>query len=405
MKKVILLLFLIFVCRSAFAADVLINEFAVEPAQSVELINNTSETVDVSNWYIDDSGGTTYFTIPSSSLLYPNSCLVFSGEFNLNKSSADTIRLFNNTFPPTNVSAVLIDSFAYSSSPGIGISHLRQPDKSGSWITVISSFGKLNQSGENCLFTPTETPTTVPTPTTIPSEEPTSAPAFSYPNIYISEVMVAPESGQSEWVEFYNGNDSAATLANWYVDDEENAGASPKSFSLTIPTKGYASFELSTSMFNNDADSVRLLDTQKSPKDSLEYTSSTKGKTLGRISFEDDKFCLQEPTKGQENGSCIEETPTPEKEETEALETASSAAAPNDRSSASKSASARKEKPAGLNPPTNPPNSTGSVLGEQNEAFTLSGAQSLLGKPFSFISFSYSLLTIISILLRMRFNA
>lgn len=406
MKKVLFIATLMLFVRNVYAAgNVLVNEFAIEPSQSIELINNTTEMVDISSWYIDDSGGTTYFTIPSGSLLYPNSCLVFSGEFNLNKSSADTIRLFNNAFPPTSASAVQIDSFAYSSSPGIGISHLRQPDKSGSWTTETSSFGKLNQSGENCLFTPTATPTAVPTPTIIPSEEPTAAPAFSYPNIYISEVMVAPESGQAEWVELYNGNDSAATLTNWYIDDEENAGASPKSFSLTIPAKGYSSLELAASIFNNDGDSVRLLDAQKLPKDSLEYTSSTKGETLGRISFEDDKFCLQEPTKGQENESCLEETLTPEEEETEAIETVSSAVADTKVSLASKSASARKGKPASLNTQISPPTPTGSVLGEQNESFTLQETRPPLGKPLSFLSFSYSLLTIAAVFLRMRFNA
>ncbi len=398
MKKVFVILLLFFICGKVYAeSEVLINEFVIEPAQSVELINNTNETVDISNWYIDDSGGTTYFTIPSNSLLYPDSCLVFSGDFNLNKSSTDTIRLFDNAASPTGTSAKLIDSFTYNSSPGTGISYLRLPDKNNNWVTGASSLGKFNQIDENCLFipTPTITPTSIPTPT--PTEEPTSTPIISYNNIYISEVMIAPESGNKEWVELYNDNDYSVSLEKWYIDDEENAGASPKSFSLTLSAKSYVTFDLPVSIFNNDGDSVRLLDPQKLAKDSLEYNSSSKGKTLGRISFEEDEFCVQEPTKGQENASCIEANSTPTEAATE--ETGASLTLTITPVKGKLASNMQLQVPTGgvIDP-------TGSVLSSSTPTLSTNQPAAGLVKQFSFLSFTYSLLTIASVLLKMKLN-
>jgi hypothetical protein len=292
-----------------------------------------------------------------------------------------------------------MDSFTYNSTPGIGMSYFRLPDKSLSWTSGISSLGKFNQTGENCLVIPTATPTNSLIPTPVVSLEPTSILSTSYDNIYLSEVMVAPASGDKEWIELYNDNDFTVFLEKWFIDDEENAGASPKTFSLTIPAKSYATFDLSTSVFNNDGDSVRLLDWQKQLKDSFEYSTSSKGKSLGRLSFDDDLFCIQESTKGRENEGCLQASPIPAAVSSGDVEITPPVTSP----------------PAVLNLDPNliplktatgsVPNPTGSVLG-----FSLSDTDQAYSKPnlirpFSFISCSYSLLTIASILLKMKFNA
>jgi hypothetical protein len=138
------------------------------------------------------------------------------------------------------------------------------------------------------------TPTPTPTPTPI-----------SYSSIYLSEVMVYPLSGEKEWAEIYNDNDFLVNLDNWYIDDIENAGATEKKFSLTVGPKSYAVIEFSSAIFNNDDDQVRLLDFNKIEKDSFEYSQSMAGKSWGRVDFNSDFWCLQEPTKGRMNGSCL----------------------------------------------------------------------------------------------------
>lgn len=291
--------------------NIKINEFAIDQSpQEVEIINTASESANISNWYIDDSGGTTYYTVPQNTVLYGNSCLVFTGEFNLNKSTADMVRLFDNTALPTATNASLIDSYAYKSSPGAGKSYARNPDGSDNWTTNISTLGQYNETGINCIITPTQTPspTDIPSPTNI-SYSASSTPPISYNNIFISEVMVYPLSGENEWIELFNKNNFSVSLHDWYFDDVENSGTTPKQFSLDLPAFGYGVYELSSSIFNNDQDNVRLLDFNKTQKDGFEYVSPIQNKTLGRISWNEDIFCNQDPSKGATNNSCINTTP------------------------------------------------------------------------------------------------
>ncbi|MEK7097112.1 MAG: lamin tail domain-containing protein, partial [Patescibacteria group bacterium] len=295
MKKIIFIFFILttfYLILNTFPvfaqSKISINEFLIDPQpQSVEIFNSGTQSADISDWIIDDSGGTTFYTIPNDSIVFPNQCLVFSGDFNLNKSSADTIKLINS-------SQQLIDSFSYKSSSGSGISYFRQPDATDSWATGSATLGFYNSSTEQtCLFptlTPSPTITLIPTltPTPIASPEPTAEAGTtatstpqSYDNIYLSEVMVNPTTGEKEWVEIFNNNDFSVILNGWYIDDLENSGSSSKIFSLEISRKSYAVFNLTSSMFNNDGDSVLLLDSNKNLKDDFEYSKSEQGKTLG----------------------------------------------------------------------------------------------------------------------------
>ena len=317
----IIFLFFLFFLKS-IEAKVLINEFLIEPTpQQVEIINIGTESANLSGWIIDDDGeSSATFTIPDNSIIYPGSCLIFSGNFYLNAKKADTIRLFDNQNN-------LIDSFSYRLSFGQGISYQRIPDGENSWSTQSASLGLFNSSLTSCIITPTPsffptqtptisqspTPTISPTSYSSPTSNPIPTPTFalvSYQNIYLSEIYPNPKTGENEWVEIYNDNSFIIELNNWYIDDVEDSGASPKKFSLTIEPKSYAVIEFSSAIFNNDGDSVRLLDFEKKEKDSFEYKNSQKGKSFARISFETDEFCLQEPSKNQKNNSCLNPTPT-----------------------------------------------------------------------------------------------
>src|SRR3989339_759810 len=136
MKKIIFAIFILttlYFILNTFPvlaqSKILINEFLIDPQpQSVEIFNSGTESADISDWIIDDSGGTTFYTIPKNNIIFPNQCLIFSGDFNLNKTSSDTVRLINN-------SQQLIDYFSYKSSSGSGISFFRFPDGSDIWAT------------------------------------------------------------------------------------------------------------------------------------------------------------------------------------------------------------------------------------------------------------------------------
>ncbi len=164
-----------FVPQEVFAADIVINEFLVDPSsqQWVELYNIGSSPLDIGGWFIDDSGGSEKFVIPSGTIISPHEFKVFeSSYFNLNTSTSDVLQLLNGT--------TVIDSYAYEISPGVNATFGRNTDGLGGWVIFNSpSKGSSNNSS---IPAPTVTPTiipptltTLPTPTIKPSSTPKPA--------------------------------------------------------------------------------------------------------------------------------------------------------------------------------------------------------------------------------------
>jgi len=403
-----LLMVIIFICSQKIYASVVLNEVAIQPNQVVELYNTASASADISSWYIDDAGGTTYFTVPQQTTLLPQSCMLFNADFNFNKTSADSIRLFDNTAPPTSTSAKLVEQYSYTKAPDANYSFSKKKDGGMEWQTISSSLGLLNESLQSCIPSPTPTlvPTNIPSPmplpptaTPLPTQASSPTPIQNIQNIYISEVYPYPLSGEQEWVELYNANDSQIFLDHWYIDDVENGGSAPKSFSLTLDPHSYNTIALTSSMFNNDGDSVRLLDSLKIEKDSTEYGSISQGKSWGRISFSDDTFCEQEPTKNSINSACIK---------------ISSPIVSTSLTSSSLMALPKKTPTDKISIPVQQLQKTGiqttkqSTIPFPSQGAVLAAETSQNNPPsptpyLSFISFSYSLLTIVSICIKMRY--
>gem|GEM_PF-1485115 len=283
--------------NSAFG-QIVINEFQIEPEQSIELYNPSTETIDLGSWVLDDSGGTTFYTLPVNSLISPLSCLVFTANFNLNRTSSDLVRLFNPQ-------QVLVDSHAYDQSPGLGHSWQRIPQGEDSWQSGESTLAKNNTTGESCLALSETSPTLTPIPTFLtPSEIPPSLTPTPIGKIYLNEALVNPEDGP-EWVEIYNQNDFVVELLDLYLDDSENSGSTPKKFSLKLAPQSYAIIEL-TAVFNNDCDSVRLLNSQKQEIDSFEYANSEKGESYSRQALNEGVWCKTLPSPERANNPCLE---------------------------------------------------------------------------------------------------
>jgi len=408
----------IFLVISSFnvSASVVLNEVAIQPNQIVELYNNASESADISSWYIDDAGGTTYFTIPSQTILPPQSCLIFNGDFNFNKSSADVVRLFDNSNPPTTSSARLIESYSYLKAPDTNYSFSKIIDGGVEWQTASSSLGLSNISLSSCIPTPTPTPS--PTETPIPTPTPTNSPTPTFPtstpyppqpttynlvdyqNIYISEVYPYPNPDEDEWIELYNDNDTQVNLTHWYIDDGENTGSAPKSFSLIIEPYSYAAVDISSSLFNNSGDVTRLLNTNKIEKDSMEYGKISQEKSIARISFSEDLYCEQEPSKNAANSSCISEPtlPLPTQKTQSAVKPTQKTPIPTKKMSIQTQTQFKTNSynsPALAAPLPTP---EGEVLGIEIQT-----TQPPSPTPYlSFVSGSYSLLTIVSVFIKMK---
>lgn len=391
----LLAVILFLICPRVVEGDVLINEFSPETVpQTVELVNTSSQSADISGWYIDDDGGSTYYTVAPETIIFPQSCILLSGSFNLNKATADTVRLFNNIYPPTASGAQTLDSFSYKTSPGIGNSYARIPDMTGDWTATSSSFGMTNIGSKPCLIQPTPTPALSPTPVEQTQSSFSSSTQSEINNIWISEVLCFPEAGSPEWVELYNNNDTAVSLSGWFIDDGANVGSSPKKITLFINPYSYASVEMTSSLFNNDKDSVRLLDPQMLERDGFEYANPKQGTSLSRISWDNDEFCITAPTRNLANALCTEKPGlTPHQ--------------PSSSSSSSrsfKSVSASTINKTAISSYTQN-NSPSSVLGVFTDNVSYMSTPDKPPSPIphlSFLSISYSILTITSVLIKIR---
>jgi|GEM_PF-1189712 len=425
----ICLFYFLIITHNIYAStNIVINEFSSSTSNNdwIELYNPTNIDIDIIGLTIQDTTSSSKeakFHEFEQSTIVPSFgfCIVNCG--NRLNSDGDRIRLLYkeeviDCVSYGNGNGVFCKDFADLGSPLGNLTGSRKPDGSDNWAFNQPTQGYSNltdtEPSEKKLCyvpTPVPSPTPLPTPTSIPditptavatiTSEPTHLNLLSYDNIYISEVMVNPQTGESEWVELYNANDFNVVLTNWYIDDIENGGSSPKQFSLEIGPKSYNSFNLASSMFNNDSDSVRLLDFNKSLKDDFEYSFSEKGKTLARTSFENDEFCLQEQTKGVSNGQCLDPTAKPTPKPTSTTNITSTKTAPT-----AKPLAYEKENSKASNIPfitnsnyffSSQEQKMGEVLGvmERKNNHYLPLLRSL-----TFASFAFSLLTILSFSLR-----
>lgn len=392
---IVILLFVIFLSDDVLAS-LKINEIYPAPSSGefewVEIYNDGTDSVNLTSYFLEDSANKQIRFL--SSTIDPQGFVTATSSSILN-NDGDTVNLKNNQ-------EEILDFVNYSEKFGSEKSFARCPDGSGSWF-ILNQISKNNSNNSACQsLTPTGSPEItdvfLPTPILVPQ---------TYNNIYLSEVMVQPKSGLNEWFEIYNDNDFEVNLNNWYIDDLENSGSTPKQFSFTIPAKNYSSSDHASSMFNNDGDSVRLLDFAQNEIDSFQYQSSEKGKTLGRINFSDDTFCLQNPSKGTANNSCINPTSSL-KSSPSPVTTLSKTPTPGLSPTGKAKLTTSLKKPAGYLLINQEETGSDDNSSEETEVLGISSEnktkvnQRVLVSSLSFASFSYSLLTIISILIKLK---
>lgn len=405
-------------------AEVKINEIFSKPSPGVdwvEFYNDSNEPIDLSTYSLTDVAGN---KITFSCLINPKGFITIDWQNNLN-NNGDTIKLKNGeaivdcvSYGDGANSSCEEQAFNRLPAPGYNQSLARIKDGDNVWVATSTSTknepndGSSKDSNAICV-NPTPSPTQTPSLTSIPTITPTITPTselilVSYENIYLSEAMVYPSSGENEWVEIYNDNDFAVFLTNWYLDDIENAGSTPKIFSLEIAPKSYGVFEIPSSIFNNSGDSVRLLDFNKSQKDSFEYSNAQQGKTYGRVSFDSDDFCLQEPSKGLPNNNCLNPTATPTPKPTPSPTPFLTQKEPTTtvslQSSKREISMIRMIKPRQITSTISHSFTPSKVLGASAEE--KSARKNKLNTPLlnslCFLSFSYSLLTFVSLILKIR---
>lgn len=140
--------------------------------------------------------------------------------------------------------------------------------------------------------------------------------------ILINEFVANANSGENEWVEFYNPD--AIDISSYWIDDDANfsvdSGNSTKRSISSVDTSNsnFPVFTLSSAIFNNTCDTacdyVVLFSSDGSTIDQYQYTSdqiSQKGKSIGRSPDGSSNWViLASITKGSSN-STSEPTATP----------------------------------------------------------------------------------------------
>jgi len=407
MDKLLIFLILLlgcFILPDSIYAALKINEIYPAPpageAEWIEVYNDGEETINLSSYTLTDYTGKQIKF--SSTGIDPQSFSLATSSSVLN-NDGDTVYLKNSL-------GEILHSVTYSENINSDKSNINCPDGSDSWF--ISTLITENSSNAPACLALTSVPSSPSTLTATFSQTPppsSSIPLQTYTNIYLSEVMVDPDSNNHEWIEIFNNNDHQVSMTNWFIDDDENSGSAPKKFSLFLDSNAYGVIELSNSIFNNSGDSVRLLDFEQKVIDSFEYGNSEKGKSLGRISFSEDNFCLQIPSYEKSNGACLNPT-----HEVSSLQ--STSVPLNFTLALTPSLSPGKTffslnstiypylsqiRPIENKSTTKNDNILGAV--SQNNDNKITEAHHLISS-LTFVSFSYSFISIISVLLKLKFR-
>ncbi|OGY25335.1 MAG: hypothetical protein A2Z24_00660 [Candidatus Woykebacteria bacterium RBG_16_44_10] len=243
--------------------NVVINEIYPHPSTGssewIELYNNSSNNIDLSNWKIIDltsSGGESVTTITSGTI---EAFRFFVFEFTTAKLNNDgdivTLKDSSNT---------VIDSFSYNSSE-TDRSFARIPDGTGSWTA-----GQTPTKGAS-NGTPPSGDETVPPPAT--------------GNIVLTEFMPNPDGG-NEWAEVFNPQDSEIDIGGWKIDDIEGASSPfPIPAGTKIATRAYLIFSFSGSgKLNNSGDTIRLLNPDGQVVETYSFGETTKGVSFAKDS-------------------------------------------------------------------------------------------------------------------------
>lgn len=393
---IVILSLIIFLADDAFAL-LKINEIYPAPSSGeyewIEIYNDGTKDVDLTSYFLTDEANKTIKF--QSSSINPQSFAIATSSSILN-NDGDTVYLKKNQ-------EEIIDFVKYTEKLSANDSFAKCPDGSDSWF-IVNNISKNFSNVPACQrLSPTASPqiTDDSLPTPIPTPQ-------SYDSIFLTEVMVAPENGNNEWIEIFNDNGFQVILTDWYIDDLENAGSTPKKFSLTIAAKSYGIYELTSSIFNNDGDSVMLLSSKQEIKDSFQYQNPEKGKSIGKFDFSKDAVCIQNTSKGLPNNPCLGlNSISPNKTSVPSL----SAAAPTP----TPSPKATKKTPTPVKFWLINQNQQyiselseeipGDILGVDYQKQTKQNHRySPLVSSFTFISFSYSILAIISLLNKMKIN-
>ncbi len=295
-------------------ATVVINEIYASPDTSsvndqewIELYNAGSVPVDVTNWTIKRTSGSTEKTKTlDSAIIQPGAFLLLDYTSGFLNNSGATLELLDAGDQPVN--DPINGSIDYPKLTA-DESYARIPDGNSKWFQGIPSPGESNPlpptptPTETATLTPTATatptststatPTRTSTPTATATAVPTDTPtvtdtptATPQPHtVLINEIMAAPDSGMPEWIELYNTGGKAVDVIGWIIRRTSLSGTVQRQTldGVTVEPGGFAIIKYSGSFLTNSGATLELLDPQEQlVYDPVDYPELAKNQVYAR---------------------------------------------------------------------------------------------------------------------------
>ena len=312
------------------SAEIIFNEVAYDLSGAddkhewVELYNDGSSSIDLTDWKINDGDTATNHTLNAPPKNNSRGSLIIgAGEYILLADDAATIA---SDLP--NYSGTIIDTVLNLSNTSAMLKLLNKEGVETSTANYNKDMGAngngktLEWSGSafkeglidggtpgaiNSVLSSAATLTPTPTPTLSASPIPTPTPSltpsknFQYSqNILINEFLPYPAKDRKEWIELLNNDPSAIDLTGWQIDDDDNSTSPQTIPENTIIKPGeLLVVSLNKSTLNNDGDKVQLLWPDDQIVHAVSYSKATQGQSCAR--FNNGWLWTSQPTPGQTN--------------------------------------------------------------------------------------------------------
>jgi len=262
-------------------SDVLINEFVSDPSDGevewVELYNNTSNTVDLSNWVIED--GSAKKTALSG--------LISSHQFKVIESPKGSLNNAGDLIILKDSYQTVIDQVAYGNwDDGNVFDNALKTDDPNSVARLVDGldtdidYNDFRISSSPTKGLPNVINSLINQETVIPEETITET-VIDYPKLIITEVYPNPVGSDmsDEFMELYNPTDQVVNLTDWLLDDIDGGSRPHKISDLIIEPHEYLAFFRSDTKLalNNDTDKARLINPAGEVVDEIEYKNIKEG--------------------------------------------------------------------------------------------------------------------------------
>lgn len=253
-------------------------------AESVEIYNSGTATVDLDGWYLDDKNlgvlKTSAWQI-SQITIGPGEYMVLTipkNKFSLNNSGGDSVNLYFSD-------KTLADSVSYTEDAKENISYQKFQS---AWVWSALSLGKEN-FGQ-------------------------TAQIVGASQIYINEIFANPEGADegNEWVEIYNSSNEAVNLKGFVLDNgKDNQSSLTNALTLdekaVLQAKSFLQVKIPEDKFllANSGGNLRFFDPSGKILETISFPALVEARSYSKNS--EGKWELAFPTSGQINVSQHEE--------------------------------------------------------------------------------------------------